>query len=548
MWLAVVFHEQVIAVAQQTKDMLVEFDPRPMYQAAVDALNKGDWLRASGLANRLLQQLPGHAGVQFVAGVAAMNLQQMPQAMQHLQQAVRLNPARADYAAQLAKLLSDGRMLREALTVADAAVNAGPTDAMTADTLGVVYTRGNEHTKAVAMFERAVALFPQQAAFRFNLATSLTFAGRLEDAEREYEACLSRQPHYWKAHLALAKLRKSGPDNNHLSRLQTLLASCPEADNDARMYLNLALSAELEDLRDDAAAFNHLVAGKQAGGVGRKGSRARDAALFAAVREAFPEPIADNAIGSDNAEPIFIVGMPRSGTTLMDRILSSHSQVHSAGELQNFGVVLKRASGSMTPELIDVDCIQRARHLPWQKVGDAYVASTRPGTASKPRFTDKLPHNFLYLGHIAQALPKARILCMRRNPMDTCLGNFRQLFAQSTPYYDYSFDLLDTGAYYLQFDALLRHWQQVMPGRILEVHYEDLVDAPEATMRMALAHCGLPWEDACLQFQDNTAPVATASAVQVREPLHRGAMQRWKRFEPQLQPLRELLEQGGIEI
>ena len=137
---------------------------------------------------------------------------------------------------------------------------------------------------------------------------------------------------------------------------------------------------------------------------------------------------------------------------------------------------------------------------------------------------------------------------MRRNPMDTCLGNFRQLFAQSTPYYDYSFDLLDTGAYYLQFDALLRHWQQVMPGRILEVHYEDLVDAPEATMRMALAHCGLPWEDACLQFQDNTAPVATASAVQVREPLHRGAMQRWKRFEPQLQPLRELLEQGGIEI
>jgi tetratricopeptide (TPR) repeat protein len=419
---------------------------------------------------------------------------------------------------------------------------------MTADTLGVVFTRANEHGKAVAMFSRAVELFPQHATFRFNLATSLTFAGRLEEAEREYEACLSRNPHYWKAHLALAKLRKTRPDNHHLVRLRGLLAAMPAADWNGLMYVNLALAAELEDLHQDAEAFKHLVAGKQIGGRGRAGSSTRDTAVFEALRAAFPNRIPQELIGSDNAEPIFIVGMPRSGTTLVDRILSSHSLVHSAGELQNFGVILKRASASTTPELLDVDCIRRASQLPWKQLGDAYVASTRPGTGHTPRFIDKLPHNFLYLGHIARALPQARIVCMRRNPMDTCLGNFRQLFAQSTSYYDYSFDLLDTGRYYLQFDALMQHWQEVLPGRILEVHYEALVDTPDATVQALLAHCGLPWEDACLHFHDNAAPVATASAVQVREPLHRGALHRWKRFEPQLQPLRELLEQGGIEI
>jgi tetratricopeptide (TPR) repeat protein len=529
-----------------------EFDPRPIYQAAVEALNRGDWSRAAGLAGRLVQQLPGHAGVHFVVGVAAMNLQQMPQALHHLQVAVQLNPGRADYAAQLAKVLSDGSMLREAQTVADAAVTAGPADAMTADTLGVVFTRCNAHQKAVAMFARAVELFPQHASFRFNLATSLTFAGDLVAAEREYEACLARNPQYWKAHLALAKLRKVGPDDHHLDRLRALLGSCPESNSEGRMYLHLALSAELEDLRDDAAAFGHLVAGKQAGGHARHYQSSQDTVVFEALRAAFPEAISAggtrSTTGSTSEEPIFIVGMPRSGTTLVDRILSSHSQVHAAGELQNFGVLLKRASGSTTPALIDEDCIQRSGGLPWQALGDAYVASTRPGTGLKPHFTDKLPHNFLYLGHIARALPKAKIICLRRNPMDTCLGNFRQLFALSSPFYDYSFDMLDTGRYYLQFDALMRHWQQVLPGRILEVHYETLVDAPEATIRALVAHCELPWEDACLQFQDNAAPVATASAVQVREPLHRGALHRWKRFETQLQPLQELLAQGGAAL
>ena len=135
--------------------------------------------------------------------------------------------------------------------------------------------------------------------------------------------------------------------------------------------------------------------------------------------------------------------MPRSGTTLVERMLSSHPDVHSAGELQDFGIVLKRASGSQTRQMLDVDTIERAREADWKKVGEAYLQATRPNTGSTPRFIDKLPHNFLYAGFIAKALPNAKLVCLRRNPMDTCLGNFRQLFAQTSPYYDYSFDIMD---------------------------------------------------------------------------------------------------------
>ena len=163
-----------------------------------------------------------------------------------------------------------------------------------------------------------------------------------------------------------------------------------------------------------------------------------------------------------------------------------------------------------------------------------------PGT---PRFVDKLPHNFLYLGFIARALPNARIVCLRRERLDTCVANFRQLLALDSPFFDYSFDLLDIGRYVLQFERVMAHWREVLPGRILELQYEDLVGDQAGTTRRLLEHCGLPWDDACLAFEHNPAAVATASAVQVREPLHRNSIGRWRRYAPQLAGLRALLDE-----
>jgi hypothetical protein len=348
------------------------------------------------------------------------------------------------------------------------------------------------------------------------------------------------------AHLALAQLRRQTADRNHVERLRALLAAVPAGDDTTRMYLELALAKELEDLGDIPTSFAHLAAGKRAGRSGRGYDPARDAALFDAIRESFPVPV-DAGGGFATGEPIFVIGMPRSGTTLVERILSSHPQVQSCGELQNFSVALKRASGSTTRPILDVDTVVRARGADAAAMGRMYLESTRPLTGAKPRFIDKLPHNFLYAGHIARALPGARIVCLRRDPLDTCLGNFRQLFALTSPFYDYSFDLLDTGRYFLQFERLMAHWRQVLPGRILEVDYEALVAAQEAESRRLLDFCGLDWDDAVLRFEDNAAPVATASAVQVREPINTRSLGRWRRYEAELAPLRALLREGGLD-
>ena len=516
------------------------------YREAVDALNQGDWARAQHLAMHLLREIPPHAGVYFVAGVAARELLQVPLALQCLDCAVQLNPKRADYMAQLARCLAQASEPGKALEVADQALALEPSDAASLDTLAVVYTQVHDHAKAAQMFGRVVELEPNQARYRFNYATSLIHAGDMDGAERELEQCLALDPQYWKAHLSLAQLRRQTSATNHVMRLEALL---PEIDGNTRgeLFVNLALSKEYEDLGDYDRAFDHLVAGKGAVHKTRDYDTSADEALFAAIRHRFPGQLPASA-GYASDEPIFVMGMPRTGTTLIERIISSHPDVYSAGELQNFGVMLKRASGSRTPPMLDLDTIDRAHDLDWKRLGEQYIESTRPATGQRPRFIDKLPHNFLFAGFIAAALPNARLICLRRNPMDTCLSNFRQLFALNSRYYNYSFDLLDTGRYYVLFDRLLAFWQQRLPGRILEIDYEDVVDHQEENTRRLLEFCGLPWDDACLRFQDNAAPVATASAVQVRAPVYRSALQRWKHYEPQLVHLRELLVSAGVDV
>lgn len=521
-------------------------EARQLYARAIDALNAGQWRSARDMAGRLLGMAPRHAGVHFVAGVAALREQDYRPALDHLQAATRLNADRPDYAAQSAAALSAVFLGAEALSEARRAMALGGLDAMSLDTVGVVFTQNNAHAEALQAFADAAAEMPTVASYRFNLATSLTFNGRLDEAEQEYEACLAHDPGHWKAHLAVSQHRRQTEQRNHLDRLRRLRAE-HEADPVAVLYLDLALAKELEDLGQYADAFGHLVSGKAAGGRLERYQPERDVALFDALHAAFSDVGAVSS-GDPSAQPIFVIGMPRSGTTLVDRILSSHADVRSAGELQNFGVALKRLSGSRTQAPLDRDTIQRALGADPRELGRVYLESTRPGTDGTPHFVDKLPHNFLYAGFIARALPNARIVCLRRDPVDTCLSNFRQLFAAGNPYYGYSYDVMDTGRYYLQFDRLMRHWQQVLPGRILEVDYEQLVNDQEGQTRRLLEFCGLPWDDACLRFQDNAAPVATASVVQVREGLHARSSGRWKRYADQLTELRALLREGGLPV
>ncbi|MFC5524384.1 tetratricopeptide repeat-containing sulfotransferase family protein [Rhodanobacter ginsengisoli] len=521
-------------------------DPATLFAELTIAFNQHAWAKAQALAVRLLPMAPRHPALHYMAGVAAMELQQMPKALAHLHQAADLDSGRVEFVTQFAKALTLGQMPREARLAADRAMALSPTDPATFDTLGVIYTQTHAHAEAAAAFRGAVALNPTHAPYHFNLATALLATGEIESARSTLETCIDIDPCYWKAHLTLAQQRRQSAEDNHIERLHSILKG-RDADLKAQTYLHMALAKEYEDCGDYPTAFTHYTRGKSAAGAGRNYDIAQDEALFAAITAAFPAPQASPG-GCPSDEPIFVIGMPRSGTTLVERIISSHPDVHSAGELLNFGLTLKRHSGSRTSPILDLDTVHRLQGPDWKKVGEDYLASTRPGTAHKPRFIDKLPHNFLNVGWIARALPNARIICLRRDPMDTCLSNFRQLFAAQSPQYGYSFDLLDTGRYYTLFDRLIAHWQRVLPGRILEMHYEALVDSQEASTRQLLEFCRLPWHDDCLRFEDNKAPVNTASVVQVRKPVYRTSLQRWKKYGAQLNELQELLNAAGIAI
>ena len=508
---------------------------------ALDACQRGQWSTALELATDLLAQSPEQAGVHYIAGIACLELGRMPAALGHLERATELEPGRVQFAVARARALSVAQL--PASEAARVAIMLGPTDPTQLLTLGMVFAQGGDHEAAIPLLRRACNARPQQAAWHYFLAMSLTFMGKVDEASDALNACLGADPKLWRAYFVRSQLRRQTATANHLDELNSALAGAPQV-TEAMTCLQMALAKEYEDLSQYPEAFAHYRRGKASAKGGRRYAIERDEELFAAIAGEFSG--LPRAAGCPGDEPIFVVGMPRSGTTLVERILACHPQVSAAGELRNFALACKRFSGSRSPRLLDPETVHAMDRADWTAVGASYLASTRPRTGHTAHFVDKLPHNFLYLGAIARALPNARMICLRRDPRDTCLGNFRQLFAPDSPFHDYSYDLLDIGRYYILFDRLMAHWHRTMPGRIFELDYESMVDAQEASTRDLLQFCGLPWDDACLHFEDSPSAATTASSLQVREPMHRGALGRWRHFEADIEPLLALLAEAGL--
>lgn len=516
------------------------------HREAQRRLNGGDLRAAHAACMRILTARPDHADAYFLLGTIAASAGNHLKAVELMERAMRLGAPSAEYLAQLARCEAMLRRDTDALRHAEEALELVGDDALTLDTIGVVFSRVGAHARAARAFSSAVALEPDNAAFQFNLGSSLRFSGQFDAAERAFDAAVRLDPRCYRAHSALAEIRRQTPADNHVERLLELL---PGIGDDVRgeLHVRHALAKEYEDLGNYGAAFEHLTAGKAKARRAVRYSIDEDRVLFELMQELFDTRRLEAAGGGcDNREPIFVVGMPRTGTTLVDRILSSHRDVTSAGELQDFALCVKRASAVASARVLDEQTIRRVVETDMRALGERYIESSRRITGGSARFVDKMPLNYFYVGLIHLALPRAKIVCLRRNALDTCVSNFRQLFAAGFSYYNYAYDLEDIGRYYALFDRLIAHWHAVLPGKVLEVRYEDLVTAQEAQTRRLLEHCGLDWDPACLDFERNAAPVATASAVQVRRRLNADSIGRWRRYAAHLEPLKGRLAAAGL--
>jgi tetratricopeptide (TPR) repeat protein len=517
------------------------------HRKARQALQAGAYADVGRACQRLLEIEPHHADAFFIAAVATLESGYPADALSGFEKAAAIDPNRPEYWAQMARCLDTLGRERDALACVDRAAKLPIADSLSFDTLGNVLVRNARYADAADYFERAAHLAPRFAQFQYNLATARMYCGELEAATTAYERVLAIDPDHGRAHLALAEMLEGPPPPGRIETLEAALRRAA-GDTDRELVIRQALALSLEAAGDRRAAFAHWRSGKEAKKRALGYTIEEDRAIFSAFESVFDEAAcADPRPGEPSNAPIFVLGLPRSGTTLVERILASHSAVTSGGELMHFPVSVRQAGGGRTPQLIEIDGLATALASDPAGIGRAYLDRARTVVGDAARFIDKLPLNFHYVGFLRRALPNARIVCLRRGALDTCLANFRQLFALNFPYYRYSLSLTDTAEYFALFEKLMAHWDRRFPGAIYHLRYEQLVADPESEVRRLLAHLDLDFEPGVLSFHSNEAPVATASTVQVRRPIHQRSVGAWRRYAEELEPLRRRLLELGVD-
>jgi tetratricopeptide (TPR) repeat protein len=478
------------------------------------------------------------------------------EALQQVEAALRGAPHNPRLLLQRAQcLLALGQTAR-ACEAAAAAQLCAATDAAVLDAIGNVFTKASDQTRALAAFEQAVALAPDEPHFTFNRATVRRFLGDLDGAERDYNHVIRQKPEDYEAYLNRSELRAQSPDRNHTEELEARLSRGVKGWH-GEVALRYALAKEYEDLAQYERSFEHLARGARVRREHLRYDIETDVATVDWIIAAYPDvwlpgAVATSsppAVASDAESPIFIVGLPRSGSTLVERILGSHSAIRPAGELVHFALAVVAAAVAVSEAgrgpISRRDLVKQSAAIDFGHLGRDYLSRVRTAGITAARFTDKMPLNYLYCGLIQRALPRARIVHVRRSPTAACYAMFKTLFKDGYPF---SYDFEELGRYYIGYRRLMDHWQAVLPGCIYDLSYEALIANQRVETQRLLEFCGLEWEDGCMQFHANTTATTTASAVQVRRPLYATAVAQWRHYARQLEPLRRQLVTAGINV
>ncbi len=473
-------------------------------------------------------------------GTVLNDLGDYERAIADFDKAIALNPNHPAAYANKARALAALQRYDEALIACDNALALNPrmTDAWLGR--GAALASLNRQDDAFAAFQQALAIDPNLAGAHNGIGNTLRDLGRLDAAREAYLKALAIEPRHGEFLYHYANIKRVTAGDAQLAAMKALAAD-GTASPDDRMYAHFALGKAYADIADHERAFAHWLRANALKRGRIDYDEAAMAARFEAIEETFtPALIAEKSgHGDPSAVPIFVLGMPRSGTTLVEQILASHPDIHGAGELVFLDEILGAvpdASGRMAPYPQYVAGLD-GRAI--RQFGARYAAALSRLAPGATRVTDKMPGNFFFVGMIHLALPNAKIVHTVRNPVDTCLSCFSNLFSGAM---DFTYDLAELGRHYARYQRLMAHWRRVLPpGTILDVRYEDVVADLEGQARRLLDHCGLAWDDRCLAFNETARPIRTASASQVRQPIFGHSVERWRVYEKELAPLlREL--------
>ncbi len=514
-----------------------------LFALAKREVSAGHLAEAAAAYRKILTLSPDSADAHNNLGNVLMSQCKPVEAAAQYGQAVALRPGYSEAHYNLGNALQNLGKLDEAAAQYAQAVALKPGFFQAINNLGNILREQGQLDQAVARYEQAVALRPDYATAHKNLGNALTQQGKFERALASYDQSLVLRPDYAEAHYHRTDLKTFRAGDPDLVALEAIAAN-PRGLAPAEMaYIHFALGKALEDLGDYPRAFEHWIKGNA---LKRREIHYDEAACernFRLIAERFDSRLFDRfpATGDPSPAPIFVLGMPRSGSTLVEQILASHPQIHAAGELTNLDRVANSVSDANGRPILFPHCLSGLDAGGFRRLGQAYLASLPTLPAGKTRIIDKLPMNFAYVGLIRLILPNARIIHTLRDPVDTCVSCFSRLFASGQLY---SYDLAELGRHYRWYHELMAHWRSVLPiGVMLDVSYEDVIDNLEGQARRLIDYCGLPWDDRCLSFHETSRPIATHSNVQVRQPLYRSSVARWRRYEACLQPL--LAELGG---
>jgi tetratricopeptide (TPR) repeat protein len=509
--------------------------------AVTDLLAQGKLLKAEDLCRKFLRANPTHVEAMRLLADIAVQFGVLEDAEYLLQSAAEFEPGNTQAQIDLVAVLRQRQKFPQALKVAERLHKEQPNNPQLKSLYAIEKMQMGDYAGAIELFDQVLASLPGDAVTQTSRGHALKTLGRQQDAIESYRAAITSDPWHGDAYYALSNLKTYRFSAEEVDQMQSF-EQREELGPASRVHFCFALGKAFEDSGDYARSFDFYAHGNRL----KRQQSSYDADKMAqdlrAQREFFTgELLASKAgVGCNVPDPIFIVGLPRAGSTLLEQILSSHSQVDGTLELPNIlSMAQKLRRQGREGETPYPQLLQGIDDKELVALGQQYIEETRIHRQDAPFFIDKMPNNFRHIGLIKLILPNAKIIDARRHPMACCFSGFKQLFAEGQ---EFSYDLTDIGRYYSDYVALMDHWEEVAPATVLRVYYESVVENLETQVQRILDYCGLPFEEACLSFYDTDRAVRTASSEQVRQPIYSSGIEQWTHYRPFLKELEEALK------